>query len=414
MKTEPSVPTPKLFIVVDDDPTFVAFVTKVLESQGHAVKGYANAGDALAEAPALAPDGLIIDIMLPGMDGLSLISRLRKEAQLATTRFIVCSAKSYESDRRRAKNAGADAYIQKPVTADGLLDGLEKVFSDAIEITFWGVRGTLPTSGPDCLKYGGDTSCVSLDFSNGQSFIFDAGTGIKELGDQLMAGRQRLSGKIFISHPHWDHINALPFFAPLFVPGNDYEVLGANHGDISMRQLISAQMDGLYFPITPKEFGADVYYRNLAEETLEINGIQVQTMLLSHPGNCLGYRVSFRGRTVCYVTDNELFLPSSKDYNAHYVDRLIRFVSGADVLITDSTYTDQEYKSKVGWGHSCLSQVVDLAHRGEVKHLYLFHHDPNQKDADIDAKLETAQEMLADLGSETVCHAPAQGSHLVI
>jgi phosphoribosyl 1,2-cyclic phosphodiesterase len=180
-----------------------------------------------------------------------------------------------------------------------------------LELTFWGVRGTLPVANQRAYRYGGNTSCVTLEFPKGQLFIFDAGTGIKELSDALMKqNRRNIAASIFISHPHWDHINALPFFAPLYARGNAFEILGAAHVHKTMEELISAQMDDVYFPITMKEFGAQIKFRDLNEEQIEVEGISVCTMLLSHPGNCLGYRIDYNGRSVCYVTDNELFCPN--------------------------------------------------------------------------------------------------------
>jgi phosphoribosyl 1,2-cyclic phosphodiesterase len=142
--------------------------------------------------------------------------------------------------------------------------------------------------------------------------------------------------------------------------------------------------------------------------------LRIDTMLLRHPGYCLGYRLRCRGRTLCYITDNELYLPSDSRYDPRYVERLANFVRGADVLITDTTYRDHEYPSKVDWGHSCVSQVADLAARAEVKRLHLFHHDPDQADKDIDAKLEDARKALAALGSKVACEAPAEGSSLIL
>ncbi|MBW2651369.1 MAG: MBL fold metallo-hydrolase, partial [Deltaproteobacteria bacterium] len=283
------------------------------------------------------------------------------------------------------------------------------IILDSIELTFWGVHGTLPVPGDTTVKYGGNTSCVSLEFSRGNLFIFDSGTGIKILSDHLMSEkRQFMEAKIFISHPHWDHINALPFFVPLYIPGNDFEICGPAQGDITVHDLISGQMDGVYFPIKIKEFGAGVHFRDLKEEEFDIDGIKIKTMLLNHPGHCLGYRVKYKNRIVCYITDNELYPESSQFYNERYLNRLTEFVMDADALITVCTYTDNEYESKIGWGHSSISQVVDLAHRAGVKTLYLFHHDLNQADTDIDAKLETAQALLKEKGSSTVCIAPKE------
>ena len=171
-------------------------------------------------------------------------------------------------------------------------------------------------------------------------------------------------------------------------------------------------MDGVYFPITLSEFGARVYFRDLEEESIEIDGINVVTKLLSHPGKCLGYRINYNERSVCYITDNELFKETSDFYSPHYEKKLAEFCRGTDALITDTTYTDEEYETKVGWGHSCISKVVQLADMSEVKTLYLFHHDPDQSDTDIDAKHDKAMELLVNRKSSVKLETPKEGDCL--
>lgn len=398
------------FIVVDDDPVIVKFLTKVLIDGGHTVVGRTKSVGALEEVLAETPDCVLIDLMMPEMDGFELCRQLREHPDLKTLKIIIVSSKSFEFDRNRAFELGADGYIVKPFEPDEFLSRVERIVEDRMEVRFWGVRGTLPVPGKQALRYGGNTSCITVEFSRERFFIFDAGTGIKALSDHLMAqGRAPLAAKVFISHPHWDHINALPFFVPLYVPGGEFAIHGAHQGNISVREMISAQMEGVYFPITIKEFGARVYFVDLGEETLDFDGVTVTTKLLNHPGNCLGYRVEYRGRRLCYVTDNELYLTDHPHYNERYEEQLAEFVHGADMLITDVTYTDEEYPKKVNWGHSCVSRVADLAHRAEVKTLYLHHHDPDQSDDDIDAKLVAAKAALAQRGSATECVAPAEG-----
>ena len=227
--------------------------------------------------------------------------------------------------------------------------------------------------------------------------------------------RKRIDAKLLISHPHWDHINALPFFTPLYQPGNDIEILGPAHDHLSVQELIYAQMDDVYFPITAREFAAHVRFKDLREETIKFNDIVIQTMLLSHPGSCLGYKVSYKDRIICYVTDNELFLETDCEHNPRYINKLIDFVNQADVLITDCTYSDTDYVSKVGWGHSCVSQVVNLAHRANIKTLCLFHHDPDQSDKDIDQKTEFRLRRYCNHSAQTTqCLAPAEGQVLEI
>jgi ribonuclease BN (tRNA processing enzyme) len=163
-----------------------------------------------------------------------------------------------------------------------------------------------------------------------------------------------------------------------------------------------------------KEFGARVLFRDLRQESLAFDDIAIDTLLLSHPGYCLGYRITYKGRSVCYITDNELYLDDHPSYNPRYVADLTRFVAGADVLITDCTYFDAEYRTKVDWGHSCISKVTELAAAAGVKELHLFHHDPDQNDDAIDRKLAEAKAALTQRGSAVACLAPAEGDRFRI
>ena len=396
--------------IVDDDPYAVESMTVLLKDAGFSVSSSTKSTGIIDDIAKKKPNCVIGDNMMPGVDGFQLCQQVRKHKSLKKTKFIIVSAKAYEFDQKRSFEFGAHGYIRKPVNPETFTEKINRILDDHIDMRFWGVRGTLPVSGKNCLKYGGNTSCVTLEFPREQFFIFDGGSGIKNLGDWLLSQqRKAISAKIFISHPHWDHINAFPFFGPLYIQGNEFEVLGANQGDKTMREMVSAQMEGVYFPITFSQFAARVYFHDLEEEKLTVEGIEVETKLLSHPGKCLGYRVNYNGRSICYITDNEMYVETSPSYNPHYEKRLAEFVQGTDALITDCTYTDEEYVSKEGWGHSCISKVVNLADVAKVKNLYLFHHDPDQKDDDIDNKFATASKMLRARKSKTKCIAPKEG-----
>lgn len=397
------------FFIVDDDLVNSKLLVKILEKEGHTAFYNTSSVEAFHEILEKKPDCVLLDLMMPEIDGLEMCKRLRNESGLNATKIIVVSGKSYEFDRNRAYDFGADGYIVKPVDPKTFGDQLERVIEDHIEMTFWGVRGTLPVPGKNTVKYGGNTNCVSLEFSRGNMFIFDAGTGIKELSDHLSFKKiSPIEARIFISHPHWDHINALPFFAPLYSSGNEFEIYAPAHSDFTMRQLIFGQMDGVHFPIKIKEFSARVSYRDLMEEEFQINEVSIKTMLLNHPGLCLGYRVQYKDRSICYITDNELYPKSSRFYNEKYIKKLIAFAKNTDALITDSTYNDQEYEGKISYGHSSVGEVVDFAHRAGVKKLFLFHHDPNQTDGDIDTKWKTASALLKKINSKTRCIAPKE------
>jgi CheY-like chemotaxis protein len=404
------------FFVIDDDLQNLTLLELVLNVAGHEVEKSDSAAEALKRIPALRPDCVITDLMMPGMDGFELIRELRRRPELSHTKIIVLSGKTYEFDRRRAKELGADGYLAKPFRRETLLESILETVSSRVRIAYWGVHGTLPTPGAAYTRYGGNTSCVSVEIGGEPLYIFDCGTGIKRLSDHIMttSGNQRFSARIFISHTHWDHINTVPFFQPLYLRGNQIEIFGPYQGDLTIERAISAQMESVYFPVTMREFGARIVFRDLREETLQFGPVKIETMLLSHPGYCLGYRLTARERSVCYITDNELYLPSDKRHNPRYIEQLSTFVRGADVLIADTTYRDSEYSAKVDWGHSCVSQVAKLAARAEVKRLHLFHHDIDQTDEAIDLKLRDAQEVLQSLGSKVECSAPAEGSTLVL
>jgi len=403
------------FYIVDDDPEVLTILTRLLEEAGHRVEAAPSALTALKQIPLSRPDCVITDLMMPEMDGFELIRKLRERHELADVKIVVLSAKGYDFDRRRAKQLGADGYLTKPIQRDTLLEAIAGIVSNQMLVTYWGVHGTLPTPGEAYVRYGGNTPCVSVEIGDEPLTIFDCGSGIKRLSDAIMErGAQRLSARIFISHTHWDHINTIPFFAPLYIRGNQIDVFGPHQGDLTIASAISAQMESVYFPVTVREFGARLVCRDLREERLEFGPLRIDTMLLSHPGTCLGYRLSARGRSICYITDNELYPPGSPRHNTRYVEQLTAFVKETDLLITDTTYRDSEYPSKADWGHSAVSQVADLAARAKVKRLHLFHHDPDQTDDAIDIKLLETREALQRLGSDVNCDAPAEGRSLSI
>ncbi len=403
------------FYLVDDDPDILALLKMVLVKAGHTVETNESSQQALKEIPAARPDCVITDLMMPEMDGFELCRELRRRPDLGTMKIIVLSAKSYDFDRRRARELGADGYIVKPIVTDTLLASIDEFVSEKMTLTYWGVHGTMPVPGPTTLRRGGNTPCLSIEIGGEPLYIFDCGSGIKQLSDHIMrSGQQRFSGRIFISHTHWDHINTVPFFAPLYVRGNQVEVYGPYQGDLTIARAIAAQMEGVYFPVTIREFGAHLVFRDLREETLDFGLVKIDTMLLKHPGSCLGYRIRCHGHSICYITDNELYLPSDPRRDQRYLDRLTEFVRGTDLLITDTTYRDHEYPSKVDWGHSCVSEVADLAARAQVKRLHLFHHDPDQSDDDIDRKLDETRVQLSRLGSKVECDAPAEKSKIVL
>lgn len=404
------------FFIVDDDKEIIELYTTLLEGAGHLVTGTTISTQALERMIDLQPDCVLCDLSLPDLDGLDLFQLVRKEPKIKKQPiFIIITSKQYEYDLRRALRLGVNGYLTKPVNVETFVNEVLEIIADKMIVQFWGVRGTLPVPGKKTVRYGGNTNCVTLSFGKKNFFIFDAGTGIKALSNYLLEKNKfPFSAKIFISHPHWDHINGIPFFVPLYMKGNEFEIYGSSHPGISIEKLISNQMDSVYFPVSIKEFAAKITFHNLNEENFYIDDILIQTQLLNHPGRCLGYRVQYKNKSFCYITDNELYLEESPYYNEFDVERLIHFIYNTNILIMDTTYTDEIYPNKICWGHSCVSRVVDIAHKAKVKLLCLYHHDPDQFDSDIDLKLKQAKALLKSFSSKTQCIAPHEGDLISI
>lgn len=398
------------FFIIDDNRTFIHALTEVLASEGHTVQSGSVGRDTLSAIVASRPSCIIVDAADSGRDDHAIIRHLRGMHTLNDTKIAVLWTEQSEQLCRDVFAAGAEACIPKHGGPQAIARDLKQVIGGRIKFTFWGVHGTLTVPGRKTVRYGGNTPCVSVRLPGDGLFVFDAGSGIREFSNYLIAQSHQITqGTILISHPHWDHIHGLPFFVPLYPRGNSFDIYGPPNGSMSLRKLIAGQMDGVYFPINMKEFGAQVSFFNLGEEQITIGPATIQTMFLNHPGECLGYRLDYKGKSFCYVTDQELYPASSSLYDEDYVRRLETFVADADVLITDTTYRDEEYEGKIGWGHSSVQQAVEMADRAGIKKLYLFHHDLDQTDDDIDAKLEMAQTILEERGSSTLCIAPKEG-----
>jgi phosphoribosyl 1,2-cyclic phosphodiesterase len=288
-----------------------------------------------------------------------------------------------------------------------------------VQVTFWGTRGSLAKAGPTTVRYGGNTSCVSVRTDAGALLVLDCGTGIHELGQTLVRDGGRVDGHLLISHTHWDHIQGLPFFAPLFQPDNVWHVYGPRGLDTSIDNTLAGQMQYTYFPVQLLDFGAQMEYHDLVEGQLEIEDVTVTTGYLHHPALTLGYRIEADGVIVVYSTDHEPSHGASDDpaqldelnrEEAHHV----ALVRDADLLIHDAQYLREEYPAKVGWGHSPVEYAVDVAAAAEVRRLALFHHDPTRTDDAVDALLARARDRARDIGFGGEVSAAAEGTTITL
>ena len=250
--------------------------------------------------------------------------------------------------------------------------------SPSMFVRFWGVRGSIPCPGPGKTRYGGHTSCVEVRCGD-QRLVFDAGSGIRVLGNALQAENKACDIDLFFSHCHIDHLIGLPFFAPLFDSSHRLRLFcGHMKAEGGIATVIDKLMSFPLFPVGIDMAKAKLEFEDFnAGDTLSPRpGITIRTAPLVHPGGATGYRVEYQGRSVVYLTDLEI--------SPQIDPRILALANGADVLIVDATYTDDELRQHAGWGHSSWQQVVGLAKQAKAKTLCLFHHDPDHDDAFMD------------------------------
>ena len=265
------------------------------------------------------------------------------------------------------------------IKEDGRTSSENLLGERGLKVTFWGVRGSFPCPRLSHIRYGGNTSCVSVQCGN-QSIVFDAGTGIRGFGQWLMQQSQRRL-HVLLSHVHWDHINGFPFFDPVYKSDFNIHVWAGSLSQQgqSIQAIMSQQMQGPTFPILLESLPASLQFTDFkAGDTFDLEGgIRIRTTALAHPNHATAYRVEYQGASFCYVTDTE--------HREGTLDPgIISLIRGADLVVYDSTYTDAEYATRVGWGHSTWQEGVRLAVAADARRLAIFHHDPDHDDDFMD------------------------------
>ncbi len=292
-------------------------------------------------------------------------------------------------------------------------------------IRFWGVRGSYPAPLASHLQVGGNTSCVEVRAGE-HVLICDAGTGIIQLGNQLVQQTAIRRLLLLLTHYHWDHICGLPFFEPAFERDWRLCFFGPGHCAQVIEESLSKQMKPPYFPVETETWEAQIEYMEPISGGFDFGPMQIRYSSVHHPGVTYGYRINVSGRSVVYMSDNEcMFLEGS--LSRRYAefdpkDQLLlnkmareerraetRLIQGVDILIHDAQYTPEDYARKRGWGHSCYIDTVNMAIDAEVKELYLFHHDPNYTDSMVDEIHREALTIIDERGASLKCHVAREG-----
>lgn len=251
-----------------------------------------------------------------------------------------------------------------------------------MKIKFWGTRGSIPVPGRDTAVYGGNTTCLEITLNSGRTIIIDAGTGIRELGEQISKRGQKVDIHLLITHIHWDHVMGFPFFGPIYDPASKITIDGSPACMKGLSIPFDNNMGDGFFPIKFENLKADIQFlHRITKEPLNVDGTIVDSIPLHHPQGAFGFRFQEDGKKFVFITDNEL--TGGKDAETR-LQGLIDFCKNADILIHDAQYTPVEIKDRQGWGHSDYESAIKLAIKAHVKKIILFHHDPSRKDPEVE------------------------------
>src|SRR6185437_7698519 len=425
----------KTVLIIDDDADCRRVLAAVLNQNGWQVYHAGNGDEGIELARQHRPNVVLCDLLMPRVNGFKVCLELRADNALRHTGIVVTSGRNFEADRRAALEAGAYDFLPKPVQPTQLVAALARFdinnippapekplemptrISGTPRLKFWGVRGSTPAPGPDTVKYGGNTSCIEIR-AKGELIILDAGTGLRLLGRQLSEEfkDQPLHMTLLLTHTHWDHIQGLPFFQPIYEPQNRVRILGYEGARHVLSNVLSSQMENPFFPITLRELPANLQIEELKEMKFTIGRVRVDACFANHPGICVGYRLSTGEASIAYFPYNEpQFIANGTDpkaaleYSQGQDRRMVAFLRGVDILIMDAQYDRTEYEQHKGWGHGCLDDVVALALKAEVKKLFLFHHDPDHDDAKISEMTEHARQLVKAQNGKLQVEAAREG-----
>ena len=435
-------PAMKTVLIIDDDSQFRSLIGEILRVAGWHTFDAGDGDAGLELARQHRPHVVLCDLLMPRGNGYQVCRAIRSEGSLRHTKIIVTSGRDYAADRAAAREAGADEYLTKPIRPEAIVKAVTELaarnpappvpdsrargsFAPA-QIKFWGVRGSIPSPGPDTVIYGGNTSCVEVRAGN-EIIILDAGTGLRGLGRALLAEfkDQPLNLTLLLTHTHWDHIQGLPFFAPIYQPQCRLRILGYEGARKSLVNVLSGQMESQYFPVPFQELPGNIEIEELKEMEFQVGPVRVQAWFCNHPGVCVGYRLFTPDGSVVYIPDNEPITrhrietavwpvegKASVEFAQEQERKMIAFLQDSDALILDSQFDREEYARHVGWGHGCVDDAVALALRAGVKNLFLFHHDPDHSDAKVSAMVEHGRSLVAERGAKLAVEAAREGKVL--
>jgi CheY-like chemotaxis protein len=408
-------------LIVDDDDIAGGLSRDLLKDAGFEADLLTNSLRAIDTLRQMRPELAVLDILMPGIDGLSLCHKIKTDPDLNSIKVVMVSGKSFDADKERARQYGADLFIEKPYNIetfasqiaevagrplkpeasiqDATVPTLVSAAETALEVTVWGCRSQAGPKTPGHSSYGLKTACVSVDTGEHQ-IIFDAGSGLVPLGQKLAFANTR-ELFLFLTHFHPDHTSGLGGFACAQTAGYTIHLCGAGEPERNLQDLVTEAFENSLSAGASVE--ADIQLHELMEQTYEIApGVVVTSFYANHPGTTLGFVLETKGRKLVYCPDSELYgerATALQDYD----DRLSKIVAGADLLIHDGRYTPEDYNTIKNSGHSSCLSAVHMAGRAGVKRLMLFHMESQYSDQVLDRMGVEASRVIAEKGYSLEC-----------
>ena len=406
---------PAQIIIVDDDPLVGGLTLELLTDAGYSarlIQDSLKAQDIIkAEKPAL----VILDILMPGLDGLTLLHRLKSDPETEPIRAIIVSGKSFEAEKQRAAQYGAEAFIEKPYDVDEFAKKVKEIMDKQgvaptktarppsapvpvakaeLKAVVWGCRSTSSAVSPVVVKYGKHTSCVSVETPS-HIFVFDAGSGISLLGNELMKNGKHKEIWLFLTHFHHDHVEGLAGFPCARDKNYTLHISGASDPDKPLEQALKSALEPGFGDAMPE---AKIELYELMEQTYEIlPGVRLSAFYANHPGTTLAYVLQTEGRKIVYCPDSELYgeyATALQDYD----EKIGAACRGADLMFHDGRYTVDDYKKNRNAGHSSFISAVDFAGKNLVKALVLVHQDDSYADGVLDQMGKDANARVEERG----------------
>jgi CheY-like chemotaxis protein len=409
-------------------------ITSLLHA--HAAKNYLfeicyTGTECLKKIDSFQPDLVILDLWLPELHGIEVLKKIRANPKFSTVGVILTSAHAMIQNYHAAVQSGVNYFLEKPFEIDAFFSLIETFFKEGLKpapfggkeskehpgqhcyvpqphspnsyMKFWGTRGSNPVSGPEYVRFGGNTSCLEIKHGH-DLVIIDAGTGIRPLGNMMVPASAKTI-HLLIGHTHWDHITGFPFFSPLYNPDCNVCIWSPIGFGKTTQELFTEMLAYSYFPVRIDDIQAKLTFKDIHEaDPFSIGDVWIDTHYACHPGATLCFKIRIGGKTYGYATDNEMFMgyhghPNSLASKHPLIashQSLIHFFKDCDVLIHEAQYTPQEYQEKVGWGHSSISNAAILLKYCGVKEWIVTHHDPKHTDEDLFKKVQLHHDIIED------------------